>query len=421
MLDINFIRENQELVKEAAKNKGIKLDLDRLITADDKRRELQTRLDQHRQEQNKAAREIGSAKEEDRADLIEKSSDIKEEILELEAQLKPVKEQWQELMYQVPQIPHPDAPIGRDESENKEIKIWGKKPSFDFEPKDHMSLMKDLDMVDFERGSKVHGFRGYFLKNDGALLSWAILHYAKDFFMKKGFMPMVAPAIVRKENLYGTGHLPGDEQDLFKTQDSDYLSGTAEVPVMGYFAGETLELDKDGAVKVLAFSPCYRREAGSHGKDIKGLIRVHEFFKLEQLILCEADDKKTEELHQWLNRNTEEFIESLGIPYQTVDACTGDMGQGKVRMYDINLWVPKEEKYREISSASYYNDFQTRRFKIKYKDQDGNNKFAYSLNCTAATTPRILVSLAENFQTKKGTIKVPKALRKYLGKKEIKK
>lgn len=420
MLDINFIRENQDLVRTSAKNKGIKLDLDTLIAVDAKRKDLQTRLDERREEQNKAAKEIGNAKEEDRANLIEKSSDIKKEVLELEAQLKPIMEQWQALMYQVPQIPHPDAPIGKDESENKEIKSWGKKPSFDFEPKDHIALMKDLDMVDFERGSKVHGFRGYFLKNDGALLSWAILHYAKDFFMKKGFQPMVAPAIVKKENLYGTGHLPGDEQDLFKTQDNDYLSGTAEVPVMGYFSNETLEFDKDGTIRVLAFSPCYRREAGSHGKDIKGLIRVHEFFKLEQLILCEADDEKIAELHQWLNRNTEEFIESLGIPYQTVDACTGDMGQGKVRMYDINLWVPKEEKYREISSASYYNDFQTRRFKIKYKDKDGNRKFAYSLNCTATATPRILVSLAENFQTKNGTIKVPKVLRKYLGKKEIK-
>jgi len=275
-------------------------------------------------------------------------------------------------------------------------------------------------MVDFERGAKVSGFRGYFLKIDGALLSYAIWNYAMDFFLKKGFVPMIVPTIVRKDNLYGTGHLPNEVDDIYKTQDDDYLAGTAEVPTMGYYSDEVLE-EQTLPVKFLSFSPCYRREAGSHGKDTKGLIRVHEFFKLEQVILCEASHEASVTLHEWINRNTEEFIESLGIPYHTVLNCGGDLGQGQVKKYDIELWVPLENKYREISSASYFHDFQTRRFNIRYKNKEGKTQYAHSLNCTAIPTPRILVSLVENFQQGDGSIMVPEVLQKYLGKDVISK
>ena len=273
--------------------------------------------------------------------------------------------------------------------------------------------MKNLDMVDFERGVKVHGFRGYFLKNDGALLSWAIWNYAQDFFLKRNFTPFIAPAIVNKELLYGTGHLPGDADDLFETQDGQYLSGTAEIPMMAYHSEEILkkeELPK----RYLAFSPCYRREAGSHGKDTKGLIRVHEFYKLEQLILCEADHAESEKFHEELNRNTEEFIESLGIPYRQISISTGDLKKAHVKSYDTELWVPMENTYREIASASYYHDYQTRRFNIRY-DDNGKKKYVHSLNATAIPTPRILVSLVENFQQEDGSIKIPEVLQKYLG------
>jgi seryl-tRNA synthetase len=280
--------------------------------------------------------------------------------------------------------------------------------------------MTDLNMVDFERGTKVHGFRGYFLKGDGALLSMAIWQYAMDFFGAKGFMPILAPSIVRKEHFFGTGHLPNDAEDLFETQDNDYLSGTAEVPIMGYYSNEVL----DGAelpIKFLGFSPCFRREAGSHGKDTKGLIRVHEFFKVEQVILCTASHEESVQFHEYLNRNTEEFIESLKIPYHTVMNCGGDLGLGQVKKYDIELWVPGEEKYREISSASYFHDFQARRFNIRYKDADGKMRFVHSLNCTAVPTPRILVSLVENFQREDGSIEVPEVLQKYFPKSIISK
>lgn len=421
MLDINFIRENQELVKEGARKKLIDFDLDRLISLDDSRREILQAVEEKRAKQNKVSDEIAqSGDPTGQARAISEMKELKAELQKEEEKLKVVMEEWQKLMLQVPNVPDVSVPDGKDDSENKEIKVWGDKTQFSFTPKDHVELMTKLDMVDFERGTKVHGFRGYFLKNDGALLSWAIWNYAMDFFLKKGFTPMITPTIVRKSNLYGTSHLPNDADDIYKTQDDDYLAGTAEVPTMGYYSDEVID-EKILPVKFLSFSPCYRREAGSHGKDTKGLIRVHEFFKLEQVVLCEASHEESVRLHEWINRNTEEFIESLGIPYHTVLNCGGDIGQGQVKKYDIELWVPLEEKYREISSASYFHDFQTRRFNTRYKNKDGKMQYAHSLNCTAIPTPRILVSLVENFQQEDGSIKVPEVLQKYLGKDVISK
>ncbi|MFC1801890.1 serine--tRNA ligase [Patescibacteria group bacterium] len=419
MLDIKFIRENKELIKTGAKKKRVDFDVEKLIEVDDSRRGILLAVERMRQEQNSYTERISN--ENDQAErnlMIEKVRELKTELQKEEEKLKEVMKQWQELMLQVPNIPDMSVPEGKDDCDNQEVKEWGGKTKFDFEPKDHVEIMKDLDMVDFERGSKVHGFRGYYLKNDGALLSWAIWNYAQEFFLKKGFTPMIVPAIVKKQNLYGTGHLPNEAEDLYETQDGDYLSGTAEVATMGYYSDEVVDF-KDGDKKFLSFSPCYRREAGSYGKDTKGLIRVHEFYKLEQVILCPADHNKSVEYHEWLNRNTEEFIESLGIPYHTVLNCGGDLGLGQVKKYDIELWVPGEEKYREISSASYFHDFQTRRFGIRYKDENGKVKFAHSLNCTAIPTPRILVSLVENFQQADGSVKIPEVLQKYLNKEKI--
>jgi seryl-tRNA synthetase len=236
-----------------------------------------------------------------------------------------------------------------------------------------------------------------------------------DFFSAKNFTPVLPPTIVRKLNLFGTGYLPEGEEDLYKTQDGDYLVGTAEVPIMGLHADETLTTD-DLPKRYLGFSTCYRREAGAHGKDVRGLIRVNEFYKWEQVILCEANHETSVKFHEEVNKNAEEFIESLGIPYRTVINCGGDLGLGQVKKYDIELWVPKESKYREISSASYFHDFQTRRLNIRYRDMEGTLRYAHSLNSTAIPTPRILVSLVENCQQADGTIKVPEVLIKYLGK-----
>lgn len=415
MLDIKFIRDNLDIIKLAAKKKHIDIDMDRLIAVDDSRRELMTALEEQRAEQNRASKEISQAQDEDdKATKIAAVQSVKEAIQAQEEELKPVLEEWRALMLQVPQIPDMTVPEGESDADNVEQKRWGDPTSFSFTPKAHTDIMTDLQMVDFERGSKVHGFRGYYLLGDGARLSWAIWNYAQAFFTEKGFTPILPPSIVRKANLYGTGHLPNEAEDVYHTQDEDYLIGTSEVSVMGYYSDEVLPAETF-PVKFLGFSPCYRREAGSHGKDVKGLIRVHEFYKLEQVILCEASHEESVRWHEWLNRNTEEFIESLGIPYRTVLNCGGDLGQGQVKKYDIELWVPQEETYREISSASYFHDFQTRRFNIRYKDKDGVHRYAHSLNCTAIPTPRILVSLVENFQQADGSVLIPEVLQPYMG------
>ena len=420
MLDIKFIRENKDLVKDGARKKRVDFNVDDLIALDDERKEVLVEVEEMRSKQNQASETIRTETDPAlRESKINEIREMKTVLQNKEEKLREIMTKWQELMLAVPNIPDISVPEGASDEDNQEVKTWGEKKQFSFGGKNHMEIMKDLDMVDFERGSKVHGFRGYFLKNDGALLSWAIWNYAQDFFLKKGFSPMIVPAIVKKINLYGTGHLPNEVEDLYETQDGDYLSGTAEVSTMGYYSNEIIDLSK-GDKKLLSFSSCYRREAGSYGKDTKGLIRVHEFYKLEQVILCAADHQKSVEYHEWLNRNTEEFIESLNIPYRRVVNYGGDLGIGQVKKYDIELWVPGEKKYREISSASYFHDFQTRRFNIKYKDETGKAKYAHSLNCTAIPTPRILVSLVENFQNENGEIDIPEVLKKYISKDVIK-
>ena len=419
MLDIKFIRENKEIIEAGAKKKHINFDVAALIEVDDKRMGLLKTVENLRFEQNKASLDLGGTLTPDvRASIISEMTELKEDLKKLEDDLREVMQQWQGLMLQVPNIPDMSVPDGESDEDNQEIKTWGEKPEFSFEPKDHVELMTAMKMVDFERGTKVHGFRGYFLMGDGARLSMAIWNYAMDFWSNKGFTPVLPPILDRKEAFMGSGYLPQGEDDLYKTQDGDFFAGTSEVPIMAYHSDEIMSLE-ELPKKYLGFSPCYRREAGSHSKDVKGLIRVHEFYKLEQVVLCEASHTESVKLHEEINRNTEEFIESLGIPYHTVVNCGGDLGLGQVKKYDIELWVPKEGKYREISSASYFHDFQTRRSGIKYKDTEGKMRFAHSLNCTAIPTPRILVSLVENFQQEDGSVVIPEVLRPYMGGRDI--
>lgn len=419
MLDIKFIRENKDIIKEGAKKKHIEVDIDKLIKVDEKRLSLLSRVEYLRGEQNKVSVSMGGTlSPEARKQLIEEMRLVKDELKDKEDELRNVMTEWQTLMLDVPNIPDISVPEGMSDEENQEVKTWGEKPNFDFEPKDHIELLTKLGMVDFERGTKVHGFRGYFLIGEGVKLSLAIWSYAMDFFSKKGFTPFIPPVVINRKTFFGTGYLPQGEEDLYKTQDGDFLAGTAEVPLMGFHADEILD-KSDLPKRYLGFSPCFRREAGSHSKDVKGLIRVNEFYKWEQVVLCEASHEESVRFHEEINRNTEEFIESLGIPYHTVVNCGGDLGMGQVKKYDIELWVPKENKYREISSASYFHDFQTRRLNIRYRDDDGKARYTHSLNSTAIPTPRILVSLVENFQQADGTIKIPEVLQKYLGKEII--
>jgi seryl-tRNA synthetase len=416
MLDIKFIKENPDLIKEAARKKHIDFDVSALLALEEKRAAAQKTFEALRTEQNTLSDEIPKATDQAaRATLIENLKPLKEKVQAAEEDVKSITREWQLMMLQVPNVPDMTVPEGDSDADNAELRTWGDKQTFSFTPKNHIEIMEKLDMADFERGAEVAGFRGYYLKNGGAELSFAIWQYAKDFWMKRGFQFMIVPSLVRKQTLMGTGYLPGGEDDLYATQDEDYLAGTGEVATMSYFADQTLDLSKL-PIKVLAFSSCFRREAGAHSKDVKGLIRVHEFFKLEQVVLCEASHEQSVELHEEINRNTEEFIQSLGIPYRVVVNCTGDLGQGQVKKYDIELWVPGEQTYREISSASYFHDFQTRRLNTRYKDTEGKLRYAHSLNCTAIPTPRILVSLVENFQEADGRIRVPDVLKPYIGK-----
>jgi seryl-tRNA synthetase len=418
MLDIKFIRENKDIVKAGAKKKHVAIDIDALIALDDKRKDLMASIEKKRSEQNVASTQIAKVSAEERTKLIDAMTLIKTGLQKEEEAQKEVMKEWQALMLKVPNVPDMSVPDGDTDADNKETKVWGEKTKFSFPAKDHVEIMTSLGMVDFERGAKAHGFRGYYLTGAGARLSFAIWSYAMDFFSKRGFVPVIPPVIVRKENLYGTAHLPGDVEDFYMTQDNDVLAGTAEVPLMAFHSNEVLD-SKIFPIKYLGFSPCFRREAGSHSKDVKGLIRVHEFFKLEQVVLCEASHETSVKIHEEINRNTEEFIESLGIPYHTVTNCGGDLGLGQVKKYDIELWVPKEGKYREISSASYFHDFQCRRFNIRYKDAEGKLRYAHSLNCTAIPTPRILVSLVENCQQADGSVLIPEALQPYFGSAKI--
>ena len=419
MLDIHFVRENAGIIKAGAVKKHIDIDLDRLIRVDDERKALRQELDIKRAEQNRRSNEIQIAKDPERKKLIVQMQHLKNGMVEGEERLKKVTVEWQRLMLTVPNIPDMSVPDGESDVDNLEVKKWGTLPEFSFTPKSHVELMTALDIADFERGAKVVGFRGYFLKGDAALLSYALWQFTSNHFVRKGgFTPMIAPSLVRRESFMGTGYLPQGEEDLYKTQDGEYLAGTAEVASMGYHMNEVLDA-KQFPIKYFSFSPCFRREAGAHGKDTKGLVRVHEFYKFEQVVLCEASREVSVKYHEELTANAEEMLHELKIPYRVVVNCGSDLGLGQVKKYDIECWMPSEGKYRETHSSSYFHDFQTRRLNIRYRDAQGELKFAHSLNNTALATPRLLAVLVENYQQPGGTINVPKVLVPYVGKSVI--
>ncbi len=419
MLDIKFIRENKDIVKEGAKKKFVDVDIDKLLELDDERLKQLKEVEDLRSEINKVSNDIAVSKDQiKRTQLIEEMRAVKEDIKQKEEKLKKIMEDWQKIMLQVPNVPDVTVPEGKNEEENKEVRVWGEKPRFDFAPKDHVAILEFLDLADFERGAKVSGFRGYFMKNDGARLFFALWQYFLDYFISQGYTPMIVPSLVRKETLMGTGYLPIGEEDLYKTQDGEYLAGTAEVATMSYHSGEILD-KKSLPHRFIAFSPCFRREVGAHGKDIKGIIRVHEFFKLEQVILCEANHQESVKLHEEITAHVEHLMRELGLPYRVVANCGGDLGLGQVKKYDIEAWMPSQEKYRETHSSSYFHDFQARRLNIKYRDDDGKLKYVHSLNNTACATSRLPAALLENYQQADGSIKIPEVLKKYMGGKEF--
>jgi len=413
MLSLDFISANKEKVIIAAKNKNRKVDIDKILLLDDERRGLIQKIQVLREERNKTSHSKPDEK------TILRGKEIKEELKKFEETLSVISVQLDQLVSFVPNIPLPEVPVGKDESGNVEVKKWGKIPKFDFELKSHLDLGLSLDLFDLERGSKVSGFRGYFLKNQAAQLQFAILFYVFQKLVKKGYTPIIAPSIVKGFTLFGSGQFPWGEQEVYKLNDEDaYLAGTAEVPVTSYFSGEILN-EKDLPKKFVAFSPCFRREAGSYGKDVKGLYRVHEFWKVEQVIIAKNDIEESKKLHEELQKNTEEIIEDFKIPYRRLLMCTGDMGEPQIYKYDTEIWMPYRKGYGEIASNSIMGDFQTRRLKIKYRKKDNTTEYCYSLNDTAMPSPRILIAILENYQQRDGSIEIPEVLQSLVGFKEI--
>ena len=420
MLDIKFIKENKDLVELAAKKKRVNFDVNELISVDDERLVVLKQVEDLRAEQNLASRKIAVEKDTNARDqMISEMKILKEDLEKGEDNLRELIKKWQMLMLSVPNIPDISVPEGEDDSSNVEAKVWGEKPIFPFTPKDHIALMESLDIADFAKGAEVAGFRGYFLKGDGALLEFALHQFVVNHFSSKksDYEFMIVPSLVRRETLFGTGYLPQGEDDMYKTQDSDYFSGTAEVATMSYFTDKVFEAETLPK-KVLAFSPAFRREAGSHSKDTKGLFRVHEFRKFEQVILCEANHETSVKHHEELLSNAEEILQALGLHYHVVINCGGDLGLGQVKKYDIEAWVPSQDRFRETHSCSYFHDFQTRRLNIRYKDSEGKLRYAHSLNNTALAMPRILQHIVENYQQEDGSIIIPEVLRPYMGGKE---
>ena len=422
MLDIKFIREHKDFIKEAARKKRISFDVDSLVEVDDKRKAILTSIEAKKAEQNKCSlfianpQHLGSNYQKE--ELIQKMTVLKNEMKIEEEELNEVMKKWQELMLQVPNIPDMSVPEGNSEDDNQELRTWGAVPTFTFPIKNHIEICEEKDLADFERGTKISGFRGYVLKGAGAQLEMALWQYTMNFLINRGYNPMLVPSLVKRETLLGSGYLPQGEEDLYKTQDDQYFAGTGEVGTMSYYSGEVLD-KKDLPKKMVAWSPCFRREAGSHSKDTKGLIRVHEFYKVEQVILCEASHEESVNFHEELLKNTEDLMQSLELPYRVILMCTADIGLGHVKKYDIEAWVPSQNTYRETHSASYFHDFQTRRLNIRYKDDEGRLRFAHSLNNTAIATPRVLVNILENNQQEDGSIIVPAVLRPYMNGIEI--
>jgi seryl-tRNA synthetase len=421
MLDINFIRENAEKMKEVCKNKNINLDIDELLNLDKKRRELIQKSEKIKSEQKKMGK-----------DDREQAKKLKDEFKKIDSKLKIVKEKYDELMLLVPNVYSERTPIGSDESENKEIYTSGKIPEFDFPIKDHLQIGKDLDLIDIEKGVKTSGFRGYYLKNEAALLQFALMSYALEKLRKKGFTIMIPPTILREFALTGSGHFPEGKDEVYQIanpgrlsdgkemKEKFYLGGTSESALLAYYANTVLE-EKKLPIKLAGFSQCYRSEVGSYGKDTKGLYRLHEFMKIEQVIISQANLEKSDRLFKEMSKNAQEILEELELPYRILQICSGDMGAGKYEMQDIETWMPSRNSYGETHSDSVLTDWQARRLNIKYKTKDGKKLFAYTLNNTMIASPRILIAILENHQQKDGSVKIPKVLEKYLGFSEIKK
>lgn len=408
MLDINFIRENVEKVKKGLTDKGYDVSLvDKVINLDQVRRELIQKVDILRAEGNKAAADRN----------IEKGKQVKEEIQKIDPELEKVKTEFEQTLIQVPNLPSEYTPVGRDESENKIVRKVGDPVKFDFEPKDHLTLGQNLGIIDFESGSKVSGSQFYFLLNQGVLLEIALIQYAMNLLSQEGFIPVITPDLAKSRFYLGTGYLPkGDEAQTYTINDEDLgLIATAEVALAGKHADEVFS-EKELPIKYIGYSHCFRKEAGAYGKYSKGLYRVHQFTKAEMFIYCIA--KESNKMHEYLLSLEEKIYQNLGLPYQVLEMCTGDLGAMAARKFDIEAWMPGRKEYGEVTSTSNCTDYQARNLNIKMKSKD-KTEYVHMINGTAIATPRVIIAILENFQQADGSVKIPEVLQKYTGFTEI--
>jgi seryl-tRNA synthetase len=425
MMDIKFIREQPQVLKDVAIKKGINpAIIDELLEVDKVRREFIQQTENLRAEQKKATNR------EDGARLKEELKKISED-----EKYKDIDKKFDDLMSQIPNVISPDTPIGESDKNNIDIYHWGEPRKMDFEPKDHIALGKSLDILDFEKGAKVGGFRGYYIKNDGVLLAMGIMMYAVQKMISKGYSPMIPPTLVREFALFGSGYFKHREYDplideVYQiatpdkestgeiSKDKKFLVGTAEPSLLAYFSDEVLK-ESDLPIKVCGYSQCYRSEIGSYGKELKGLYRVHEFMKVEQVVIAPADVAIANALQDEMTGISGEMHEELGLPYRRLQICSGDMSAGKYRAFDLEAWLPGMNRWAETGSSSDFLDWQARRLNVKYVDSNGEKKYAYLLNNTALPSPRIFIAVLENYQTKDGKVEVPEVLQKYVGKKII--
>ena len=415
MIDIKLLRDNPQPFIDAAEKKGFQVDMQALLALDADLLDLRKRFQDLRTDQKSAGKEIAKLKGDDKAAAVAKMAEVKGALKDVEAQITEMEPRFRDLMLLVPQPPADEVPLGADDTDNVEIRSEGSVPEFDYKIKDHVELGDSLDIIDIPRGVKLAGARNYTLKGAGAMMHYAVLRLAVDQLVAKGFTLVNVPVLVNEAVMYGTGFFPIGRDDAYLCErDAKSLIGTAEVPVTALHSDEILS-DTELPKKYVAMSTCFRREAGATGKDTHGLYRIHFFDKVEQVIICGNDEALSKQMHEEILANSEDVMRSLGLPYRVVNVCTGDLGLGQVQKFDIETWMPSRNAYGETHSASRFHEFQARRLNIRYRDADGELRFAHTLNNTVAASPRILIPLLELYQNADGTVSVPDALRPYMG------
>jgi len=416
MLDPKIIKENSQMIQDMLRARAVDFDLDGLIDSDQKRRDFIIKTDELRKKKNQMALEISQKKKEreDASEIINEMKSVAEELSKLEAFQEEIEKKYTKLAFTIPNLIHDSVPIGEDDTSNKEVKKWGKIPEFDFKVNDHIDISENLDLVDLQRASKVAGARFYYLKNDLVRLNQSLIHYALDFLAEKNYSLIQPPYMINRQSMEGAIIADDFEEVIYKVEDEDlYMIGTSEHAMAAMHSNEIIE-GKDLPLRYAGISPCFRKEAGAHGRDQKGIFRVHQFDKIEQFVFTRPEDSWEE--HERMLAIAEEFYQKLEIPHRVMLLSSGDMGKVSAKTYDIEAWMAGQNAYREIVSCSNCLDYQARRLKIRFREKTNEDtKYIHTLNSTLIATSRVLVSIMENFQTKDGHIRIPKVLEKYMG------